>query len=68
MLKRGYYGTYHRMSPEHLNRYVTEFSGRHNARPLDTLDQMRTVARGLVGRRFPYRELTRPANVSGGLM
>ena len=27
MLKRGYYGTYHRMSPKHLARYVAEFAG-----------------------------------------
>ena len=30
MLKRGYHGVYHRMSPEHLSRYVDEFVGRHN--------------------------------------
>ena len=29
MLKRGYVGTYHHMSPKHLERYVTEFVGRH---------------------------------------
>ena len=40
MLKRGYYGTYHKMSPWHLDRYVSEFAGRHNARHTDTLDQM----------------------------
>ena len=34
MLKRGYYGTYHRMSAKHLDKYVLEFSGRHNAREL----------------------------------
>ena len=34
MLKRGYYGTYHRMSEKHLQRYVNEFSGRHNIRSL----------------------------------
>ena len=28
MLKRGYVGTYHRMSPKHLHRYVDEFAGR----------------------------------------
>ena len=33
MLKRGYTGTYHKMSKKHLGRYVTEFAGRHNARP-----------------------------------
>ena len=57
MLKRGYVGTYHQMSPKHLDRYVREFSGRHNVRELDTLDQMRTSARGLVGKRLPYAEL-----------
>ncbi len=32
LLKRGYHGTYHHMSEKHLDRYVTEFAGRHNAR------------------------------------
>ena len=27
LLKRGYHGTYHRMSPKHLDRYVKEFAG-----------------------------------------
>ncbi len=57
MLKRGYYGTYHRMSPKHLDRYVSEFSGRHNQRPLDTIDQMRAVWRGLAGKRLRYGDL-----------
>ena len=57
MLKRGYVGTYHQMSPKHLDRYVREFSGRHNVREMDTLDQMRTTARGLIGKRLPYAEL-----------
>ena len=57
-LKRGYYGTYHRMSPKHLERYVTEFSGRHNVRELDTIDQMAFLAKGMVGKRLRYKELT----------
>ena len=57
MLKRGYYGTYHQWSPKHLSRYVDEFAGRHNARPLDTTDQMRAIVRGLVGKRLRYDEL-----------
>ena len=44
MLKRGYHGTYHKMSGKHLGRYVNEFSGRHNARSEDTLDQMADIA------------------------
>ena len=45
LLKRGYYGTYHRMSPAHLQRYVDEFAGRYNQRPQDTEVQMRMMAR-----------------------
>ena len=58
MLKRGYYGTYHRMSEKHLDRYVTEFAGRHNVRELDTIDQMAFLAKGMGGKRLKYRELT----------
>ena len=36
MLKRGYVGVYHQMSVKLLPRYVAEFEGRHNSRPLDT--------------------------------
>ena len=58
LLKRGYMGTYHKMSPKQLQRYVNEFAGRHNARSLDTAEQMAAIAKGLVGKRLPYRELT----------
>ena len=57
MLKRGYHGVYHHMSPEHLNRYVGEFSGRHNVRSEDTIDQMRAMVRGSEGRRLRYVDL-----------
>ena len=57
MLKRGYAGTFHKMSPKHLQRYVNEFAGRHNIRELDTLDQMGTVVRGMDLKRLPYKEL-----------
>jgi transposase-like protein len=58
MLKRGYQGTYHKMSADHLGRYVAEFAGRHNARELDTIDQLRAVVRGMVGKRLRYSDLT----------
>lgn len=35
MLKRGYHGTFHKISPEYLNRYVQEFAGRQNVRESD---------------------------------
>lgn len=57
MLKRGYQGTYHQMSVKHLDRYVHEFSGRHNDRPSDTIDQMGTIASNLEGKRLPYQSL-----------
>ncbi len=57
MLKRGYHGTYHKMSEKHLGRYVNEFSGRHNARSEDTLDQMAGIAHRMSGRRLPYARL-----------
>ena len=57
MLKRGYHGTYHHMSPKHLDRYVTEFSGRHNDREADTIDQMQHIAEGMCGKRLRYQDL-----------
>ena len=57
MLKRGYDGTYHHMNRKHLQRYVNEFGGRHNARPLDTAQQMEGMAKGIVGKRLQYKEL-----------
>ena len=57
MLKRGYVGTYHHFSEKHCGRYAGEFAGRHNLRPLDTIDQMEALARGAVGRRLKYKDL-----------
>ena len=57
MLKRGYVGTYHRMSAKHLGNYVNEFAGRHNQRESDTIDQMRAMVCGMDGKRLRYRDL-----------
>ena len=58
LFKRGYHGTYHKMSKKHLARYVAEFSGRHNLRPLDTITQMESLAKGFNGKRLPWKMLT----------
>ncbi len=58
MLKRAYYGTYYQMSSKHLDRYVGEFAGRHNVRAIDTIDHLRAIVRGMVGKRIRYTELT----------
>ena len=55
--RRAYHGTYHRMSPAHLQRYLDEFTGRYGQRPLDTEDQMREMVRGLVGKRLRWDDL-----------
>ena len=57
MFKRGYHGTFHHMSPKHLHRYVTEFTGRHNVRDRDTLAQMQDVVVGMIGKRLLYQDL-----------
>ena len=57
LLRRGYQGTFHHLSPKHLQRYVAEFAGRHNIREQDTIDQMREVVTRLVGKRLMYRDL-----------
>ena len=66
MLKRGYYGTYHKMSPKHLDRYVREFSGRHNVRNQDTVKQMGGVVTGMEGKRLKYKALIKDNGLSSG--
>ncbi len=57
MLKRAHTGTFHKISPKHMDRYVTEFAGRHNARGRDTVDQMEIMVEGMSGRRLRYPDL-----------
>ena len=57
MLKHGYHGTYNNMSEKHLDRYVSEFSGRNNDRIVNTIDQMEAMARNMDGKRLRYGDL-----------
>ena len=57
MLKRAHKGTFHKISAKHMQRYVNEFSGRHNIRNNDTIVQMQVSARRMVGMRLRYKEL-----------
>ena len=66
MLKRGYVGTYHKLSPKHLDRYVQEFAGRHNMREKNTIDQMADVASGTVGKQLTYEKLIAPNGLPSG--
>ena len=65
MLKRAHTGTFHKLSPKHLHRYVTEFAGRKNVRREDTITQMACLARGLDGKRMPWKRLTAGPRVAG---
>ena len=66
MLKRAHKGTFHKISPKHLDRYVTEFAGRHNSRERDTVDQMGMVAHDMAGKRLRYRDLIAPNGLDSG--
>jgi transposase-like protein len=64
ILKRGFIGTYHHVSQQHLKRYLAEFDFRYNNRAsLGIDDATRAVAalHGIVGKRLTYRDSSVPA-------
>ena len=65
-LKRAHKGVFHKISPKHLNRYVQEFAGKHNEREHDTIDIMRHVVAGLIGKRLMYKQLIADNGLSSG--
>ena len=57
LLKRGVYGTFHKVSVKHLGRYCNEFSYRFNRRE-EQLQMFGMTVKNLVrGKALPYREL-----------
>ena len=66
MLKRAHKGTFHKLSPKHLDRYVQEFAGKHNIRESGTLVQMRNTVSRLVGRRLLLRDLVADNGLASG--
>lgn len=66
MLKRGYIGINHKMSPKHLHRYVCEFSGRHNVRDANTINQMSVVVSNMVGKRLTFAQLVAKNGLDSG--
>jgi len=57
MLKRAHKGTFHKMSPQHVQKYVTEFAGKHNIRESDTVDQMGIIAAAMRDKKLRYKDL-----------
>ena len=66
MLKRAHKGTFHKISPKHLDRYIQKFAGKHNIRELGTLAQMRDTVARLVGRRLLLRDLIADNGLASG--
>ncbi len=64
MLKRAYMGTFYKLPPKHLQRYVSEFAGRHNLRNADTVAQVRTVVVQFMGLHAPLPAARRPQRAS----
>ena len=59
LLKHGYHGTFHHVSPKHLHRYINEFSIRHSDRSADndTLAMMKSIVFRMDDKRLTYKNL-----------
>jgi len=55
ILKRGIIGTFHHVSKQHLDRYLSEFDFRYNSRDTDDGDRAELAVKGVVGKRLTYR-------------
>jgi len=66
MMKRAHKGTFHKLSPKHLDRYVQEFAGRHNIRDLDTIEQIESMRGGMEGKRLTYKALIAGNGLASG--
>lgn len=66
MVKPGYKGTYHHMSPNRLDRHVSGYAGRHNLLLFGTLPEMSAVARGMDERIAALEDADHLAPHNGG--
>jgi transposase-like protein len=59
VFKRAYHGTFHYMSPKHLQKYADEFDFRHNEgnAKIPTMDRIGSLVGGCWGIRLTWREL-----------
>ena len=57
MLRRAHKGTFHKMRPQHMQKIVTEFAGKHNIRESDTIDQMGIIVAAMQDKKLRYKDL-----------
>lgn len=57
VLKRGYYGIYHYWSIKHLQRYINEFSVRHNLADFADYEKICYTILNGIGKRLTYEDL-----------
>lgn len=64
LLKRGINGTFHHVSPQHLDRYVGEFEYRYNNRKLSDGERAKKAIKQVAGKRLVYKDTIKkkPAN------
>lgn len=55
LLKRGVYGSFHHVSPQHLHRYCDEFSFRWDHRKIDDDERITEAIKSAEGKRLKYR-------------
>jgi transposase-like protein len=59
ILKRGIIGTFHHVSKQHLDRYLSEFDFRYNSRDTTDGERAEIAVKGVVGKRLMYRDSSR---------
>ena len=64
--ERAHKGIFQKFTKKHLQRYVDEFAGRHNARNADTLVEMRGIVSGMVGKELRYKDLAADNGLASG--
>ena len=64
LLKRGIYGIYHQVSPEHLHRYCYEFEYRFNLRKMNDPAKFIQTMKQASGKRLTYKALIAKHNVT----
>lgn len=59
LLKRGIFGIYHHVSPQHLERYLAEFDFRYSSRKMDDALRTRFAISKANGKRLTYQDCRR---------